>query len=233
MNILIDSGNTQCKFAVYANGELQRISKEEALRVFGDIDCVVYSDVANSVELKEFLIAAQDVGVPVKSVSVTKQAFGVECAYKNFETLGIDRWLSILGAEKLLPNKNVIVMDAGTAITVDILTKNKAHIGGWITPGLKLLEETIIEKAPNVFSSNEANYEPFGTSTPNALRSGCVNAAVGLIQRAIDLYKIDQKDTTDPTVLLTGGDAELISNQLKITHMINNDLVFIGLARFI
>lgn len=233
MNILIDSGNTKCKFAVYEKGYVKRVTKAEAIQCLNYTLSVIFADVANSDELNEFLAVANELRVPVKNVVVSKQAFGIECAYESFETLGIDRWLSILGAEQLLANKDVIVMDAGTAITVDILSKDKKHLGGWIVPGLKLMEETIVNKAPNVFLANNTFYEPFGTSTPNALRSGCINAGVGLVQRAVDLFKTDQNEASEPTILLTGGDAELISNHLKITHVINPDLVFIGLARFI
>ena len=232
MKLLIDSGNTKCKFATVIDNTVENLESEVVLSKLNSFVEIIYSDVANSAELQALLQKVNTNKTKVTRVQVTKEAFGITCAYESFQTLGIDRWLAIIAAEQLFPAKNLIIVDAGTAITVDILTANRQHLGGWIVPGIKLMEKSITDKAPNVFTAPSVKSEVFGTSTPSALINGCMNAALGLIEQARLQFETQTKDRSQPIILITGGDAQILSEHLKQTHIVNKSLVFLGLARF-
>lgn len=232
MKLLIDSGNTRCKYAVADETGIQLVSHDQALKQFNLFDAVIFSDVSNSKELNDFLVLAKEQGVTAKEVVTEQQSFGVVSGYNDFKTLGVDRWLGVLAADLLFPNQVCVVVDAGTAITVDVIDHQKQHLGGWIVPGLHLMEQSIIDRAPKVFSNEAPILEPFGTSTPNALRSGVINMATGTVEKAIRLCSDMNNGSVRPKVILTGGDAALIGQNLEGEFELIDNLIFVGLNRF-
>lgn len=232
MKLLIDSGNTRCKYALSKERKITRVTRNEAIEQLNAVTKVIYADVSNSDELQEVITVANENKIETFRATTKKSTFGVESGYPNFSTLGIDRWLGVLATDVLYPNESCVIVDAGTAITIDIINDKKQHQGGWIVPGVQLMEKSIVEKAPHVFSSNDAKLETFGTTTPNALRSGVFHMACGAIERAVRLCIDKYKPLSPPKVILTGGDAEALSHSLNVEFEIVDDLIFIGLNRF-
>lgn len=233
MHLLIDEGNTKTKFALCTSYEDIRIVNEErVLQKLDLIQSIVLSSVVSKSRCELLLNHANERDILITKVSVKQQEFGISCAYEKPSNLGIDRWLAILGAELLYPEQALLVVDAGTAITCDVLTNDKQHIGGWITPGLMLMRNTIVEKAPGVFSNDDIEEEVFGTDTPSALYQGCVNACVGLVEQS-HTRAINVLNSPDLKTLMTGGDAELINGELSFSAKHVSELVFIGMSRFI
>lgn len=178
---------------------------------------------ADSLERK-----ASSVGAAITEVKTSGQAFGVQCAYKNYQTLGIDRWLAVLGAVAQYPGKNVIVVDAGTATTVDFVTKDKQHLGGWIVPGLELMTSSIAQRADKVFDSDDTHYQyDVGTTTPQALKFGCLAAQLGVVRQAIEFFDREFE------LVLAGGTAALMLGPLSEFKPHYDELiVFRGLDLF-
>lgn len=233
MHLLIDEGNTKTKFALCMSyNDIRIVSEAEALQHLNVIQSIVLSSVVKKSRCETLHTKAKEQLIEITNVNVKALEFGVRCAYPNPNNLGIDRWLAILGAELLFPQQNVLIVDAGTAITCDVLTHSKRHLGGWISPGLMLMRNSIVEKAPGVFSSNEIKEEVFGTDTPSALYQGCVNACVGLVEQAIDKAK-KHCESNELIILLTGGDSELISQKISIDVKKISELVFVGMSRYI
>lgn len=242
-HLLIDSGNTRCKYVYYDGVNFKATNLTNAISEIDTIESVVYSDVSNSSELTKILSVANNCKIKVHKVETSQSAFGIQSAYQNYQTLGVDRWLAILGAELIQPGKNMVIVDAGTAITVDVLNNQNEHLGGWIVPGISTMKSSIVEKAPNVFTATAIQYENFGRSTPNALHSGCINAAIGVLFRSVNLLNklpLDISRVSKAVVFLTGGDADLIYQFVDkddffkdIDIFVENNLVFYGMTRFI
>ena len=235
MNLLIDVGNTSTKLCVYQpNSGFHRVDFAWVEENLAAIEQVAFARVRNSELLDTILSLLTQNDITAREVSVTKQAFSVECAYTNYSTLGVDRWLGIVAAESLYPNSDVIVVDAGTAMTVDVLSASKRHLGGWITPGLALMQQSIVDKAPGVFSHESLHYENFGTSTPSALYSGCINCLCGAIEKARSyLSKIEFHAIDDLKVVMAGGDAHILAEHIDMQVQVEPNLVFMGLNRFL
>ena len=231
MNLLIDSGNTSTKLVLYDHTQPEIIFKpinhiEDINFPIKNVIASVVSDISLTTLLKNLVYDK------CTTVEVNVNTFGISCGYPNYKNLGIDRWCAILGAELLYPNQNIIIVDAGTAITVDFLQYNKIHLGGWISPGLELMKNSIVEKAPLVFSDELETEESIGTDTPSALSNGCLCAQYGLIQQAITEFQAHCR-TKKIKVVLTGGGAPLLTKKLNIEFALEKDLIFHGLARFV
>ena len=146
--------------------------------------------------------------------------------YKTPETLGRDRIAAAVGARSLLPETNVLIIDMGTAITIDFIDNQGVYHGGIISPGA-----TMRGRAMNQFTGClplvdlPANAELTGKSTEEALQFGILNGIRfeidGYISRYMHLYEGLQ-------VIVTGGDAELIDHK-RVSIIFEPDLVAIGL----
>lgn len=157
----------------------------------------------------------------------TASVAGVVNGYLEPSKLGVDRWLAILAAHKRC-QRAVCVIDAGTAITVDTVNSAGEHLGGFIAPGLKLMADALLGGTQDVrFDGGipfSAGCTKLGRSTADAVYGGVLNAAVGLIQRAMSM------GDTDQALILTGGDAACITGLLAEPYEIVPELVLDGLA---
>lgn len=155
--------------------------------------------------------------------------------YESKETLGLDRLAAVSGASVLLPNKNVLVIDAGTAITYDILNENNEYLGGNISPGIHLRylalnkftnKLPMLSKMENKFSNT--NY--FGKNTENAIHFGVENGIYFEVETNISRFNniFDKLN-----VIFCGGDAFFFENLLKNSIFAEKNLVAIGLNKIL
>lgn len=235
MIVLVDAGNTAVKLA-YLNEtkQLVTIGVEQFYQCADKVQKVIYGSVSELTEFKDLLNFCTEAGIKLVEAKVTPEHNGIICGYSEFKNLGVDRWLAILGARKIYAQETLIVVDAGTAVTIDVC-RNNSHLGGWIAPGLNLMQSSIIDKAPGVFSSNQIKPEQFGTDTPSALFHGCLHAILGMIQNAVELTLTDEQqsfETNNVKLILTGGDANILHTHLSIDSTVNSELVFDGLKLF-
>jgi type III pantothenate kinase len=231
MNLLVDAGNTSIMFALESQQKILRVSEEDALSQLANIEAVIVSKVKEYDVLDNIKANFINFGKPFIVASVSKEHSGVTCGYNNIKNLGIDRWVAVIGACRLYRNRNLVIVDAGTAMTIDAIVDSQNHLGGWIVPGLSLMKQSIEQKAPLVFSSNESVIEEFGTDTPSALENGCILTLIGSIEKAVNLLKSDY-NSQNIMVLLTGGDAQTLSKRLLIEHALEPDLIFHGLSEY-
>jgi type III pantothenate kinase len=125
-----------------------------------------------------------------------------------------------------------VVIDCGTAITIDAIAAEGTHLGGLIVPGMDLMSTALAEAAPGVQLQGQDNQEVslLGRSTEAAVSGGVLYAAVSLIDRvSLDLTTELGSGTT---ILLTGGDARRILPLLSSKPDYDPDLVLKGLAVF-
>ncbi|GAB1856920.1 type III pantothenate kinase [Flavobacteriaceae bacterium MHTCC 0001] len=148
-------------------------------------------------------------------------------SYKTPKTLGIDRIALVSAATYHYPNQNTLVIDAGTCITYDIVTQSMVYLGGAISPGI-----TMRYKALNNFTAKlpllekEHPSEIIGNTTESSIHVGVVRAVVNEINGFISAYKDIYPDLT---VILTGGDANFLSEQLKSGIFANSNFLLEGL----
>lgn len=236
-NLCIDIGNSSVKLCVFHNKKL--IHKEiqnslneliiyELSQQFPDVDNVILSSVKkenrriNKILQKQFnyFIEFSD-----------KTPVPIENLYKTKETLGKDRLAAIVGANNMYPESNVLVVDAGTAITFDFINAKKQYYGGTISPGLRMRFSALHQftgKLPLVEPSDE--YALLGDNTHRAILSGVINGIIFEIDGYIESL---QKENKELITILTGGDAIFFVKKLKNTIFVDQNLVLTGLNRII
>ncbi|MBU3579086.1 type III pantothenate kinase [Polynucleobacter sp. 73C-SIWE] len=138
---------------------------------------------------------------------------GVRSLYQDPSQLGSDRWAAILGA-RALSNANTLIINAGTATTIDLLGANGVHYGGWILPGLELMQKSLESNTAQLpLAVRNESTNSFGLSTNNAIIGGCDAAQLGAIQYAIQLAK----EVNHPVekVWIDGGNAKILAAEMS------------------
>ena len=163
------------------------------------------------------------------------KACGVINAYTEPEQLGVDRWMALIAARARYPNQSCIVVDAGTAITVDLIDASGQHRGGVILPGAKSMVDTL-DRAEQLFPGADRNLHELAKSThaltrntQDAMLAGIIFAMQGGVSRVIEqqIKQIKAKIETTP-IILTGGDSTMLKLDSLCTFLVP-DLVLEGL----
>lgn len=147
--------------------------------------------------------------------------------------LGSDRWHAMLGAVRLYPGKSLLVVNAGTATTVDCVLagsdRGAQFIGGCIAPGVRLMCTSLARGAAGLPLADGAP-APFPDDTVSAIATGVADAQAGLVERVWRRFAHTHR--VDPSVILAGGDAEQLAVALpaELRPTIEHNLVLHGLA---
>ena len=233
MNLIVDVGNSFVKFAVFQNGKLIHKIVSELSHFndtyknikdeFSDIEKVIISSVGK-LELSQIEIIKKQDNVLVLD---SEAKLPYKNLYKTPKTLGVDRIALVSAAVRQFPNKNVLIIDVGTCITYDFITSKKQYLGGAISPGIRLRYKSLHNLTANLpLLDSEIPKNIIGQSTSEAIHSGVINGVLKEIEGVIDEY---QKKYSDLTVILTGGDANFLSNQLKNSIFANSNFLLEGL----
>jgi type III pantothenate kinase len=236
MNLLIDMGNTRLKWAVLENGVLSgsqallnsTLSHQHLVASWQGLprpDSLMVSCVGQHALLALVETVADSLwpGLVCKPVRASAMACGVQNGYLHPEKLGVDRWLALLAVHHHYPGP-VCIVDCGTAITVDVLAADGSHLGGMISPGLMLMKQALAAGTQALEISDTTAALGLAQHTEAAIYSGTLSAAVGLVNLVLS------QQQTPLALVLTGGDAELIAEQLAIDRVVDSDLVLRGLA---
>jgi type III pantothenate kinase len=170
-------------------------------------------------------------GITVACAASSRQMAGVRNGYEDFERLGLDRWLAMLGGFQLASGA-CLILDFGTAATADFITADGEHLGGFICPGMPLMRNqlrTHTRKIRYDDVSAERALERLvpGRTTVEAVERGCTLMLRGFVLTQLELAR--SYWGSDFSVFLTGGDAELIADAVPGARLVP-DLVFVGLA---
>jgi pantothenate kinase type III len=150
--------------------------------------------------------------------------------YDTPDTLGADRVLACFGAHSLAAGLEVIVVDAGTAVTIDLMDRGGVFRGGVIAPGLALLENGLKELAPalpTVPRSEPGNWPP--KSTVQAVQWGLTGGYLLAVSGFVDRFK---QQYPQALVWITGGDAQVLTQIRSNKLHYHPNLVFEGLHAF-
>ncbi|QHD09368.1 pantothenate kinase [Pseudomonas sp. R76] len=170
-------------------------------------------------------------GVTVACAVPAREMAGVRNGYEEFERLGLDRWLAMLGGFNLAPGA-CLVLDFGTAATADFIAADGEHLGGFICPGLPLMRSQLRTHTRKIRYDDAAAEQAMerlspGRTTVEAVERGCTLMLRGFVLTQLELARRYWGD--DFTVFLTGGDADLVSDAVPKARFVP-DLVFVGLA---
>ena len=237
MNLLIDIGNSLTKLAL---AEGQKIIPMQILHdpAFSDFDhflsqmdkpgnCIFSGSGEIIPGLHERLASSFR-----KVIQLTHHTpVPVKLQYETKESLGMDRLAAAVGAHTLHPGQNCLVIDAGTAITIDLVTKDGFFMGGNISPGIRLRFLSLHEHTAKLpILEPEGDYSLLGSSTEKAIRSGILNGVKYELKGYIEEL---QKSYSPLQVILTGGDASLLSKYFQPDIIIDLNLIFAGLNRIL
>jgi len=238
MRLLVDIGNTRTKYTFEQKGKLSIIQSERNKdineqwleNIAASVKTIIVASVSEAYLVGVFSKYAQKQAIEFKNVKSESKRFGVTSSYQQPITLGVDRWLTLLAANILYSNENILIIDAGTATTIDLLDNNGMHLGGWILPGIDILFNSLLLNTSQIMATQEhqANIS-FGKSTSDGVNNACWAATLGFINQSITQAK---KQVSLDKVLLTGGNAEKLGALLSTKHHIVHELVFIGIQRF-
>ena len=214
-----DLGNTRCKWRVVCAGEvLQHGSfthQQPSADFLGlsNIQRIRIASVAKADTLQQFIDRLAPLNVDCEIAKTSSQVGAVINAYSDPSRLGVDRWLAILAAYNKVSGA-VLILDAGSALTADLVDHAGVHLGGYILPGLRLMQQSLLSDTGSVrFDANRPfSGVGFGESTLDAVQAGILSAQIGSILVAIDEAK--RRIRRDFAILLTGGDAALLSDHL-------------------
>jgi len=170
-------------------------------------------------------------GVSVVRAVPTQEMAGVRNGYDEYERLGLDRWLALLGGFHLASNA-CLVLDFGTAVTADFVSASGEHLGGFICPGMPLMRNQLRTHTRRIRyddTAAERAHESLapGRATVEAVERGCTLMLRGFVLTQLELAR--QYWGKDFVVFLTGGDANLVAGIVPDARVVP-DLVFVGLA---
>ena len=149
------------------------------------------------------------------------------CAYEDYSRLGIDRWLAMLAAWMQQQNCGHIVVDAGTAITLDIIDAQGRHLGGYIVPGLEMQKKALLQNTRKIQTA--ADWQT-GITSPGANTQQCVEH--GILAMCIAWLDNTAAQYPDFCYWLSGGSAQLIMPVSQTAWRHAPDLVLDGLTHY-
>jgi len=234
--LIIDIGNTLVKLAVFNNDRADTMeylpsidteSLQNLLAKYPEIKSSIISSVRNYPdELDRWL---ENHFYHISLNPSTPLPFNNK--YNTPETLGKDRIAAAAAAIKVFPDNNVLVIDAGTSITYDLITADKNYLGGGISPGIQMRFKalhTFTDKLPLI--ENIEGTPLIGTDTKTSIMSGVLNGVLAEVDGIIDRYSEQYKPLK---IIISGGDYKYFDKKLKNSIFATPNFVMQGLIEIL
>ena len=232
MNLVVDIGNNFFKLGIFENSNLVfsffdkndkiDVEIEKIIRSYTKITSALISNVS-SIKINDIL---NKLNIKIYELDSTF-IFPFKLNYKTPESLGNDRLALAAAATILFPNSNNLVIDAGTCITIDFIDNNNHFMGGSISPGVKMRYDSLNHYTANLpLLKSENNFNYPGDSTNASIHAGIIG---GVSNEINGFIKQINSRNNKVNVILTGGDAKILSKTLKITIFANQNFILEGL----
>lgn len=234
MILAVDAGNSRIKWGVHDGQEWRRrgwAATADALQLsqdWADIaapQTVVVSNVAGPVVRDRLEQALAKWPVPVRWIAPLPEQCGVRNGYRNPGQLGSDRWAALIAAWRRQAQACVVV-NAGTALTVDALDDRGNFLGGMIAPGLATMLRSLAADTAQLDVA-PGRYMAFPGATADALYSGALAAMAGVVGRV--QRELAHRTASPPLCLVGGGDAPALCELLGVGATVVDNLVLDGL----
>lgn len=248
MLLCLDVGNTHILGGVFAKKELltrfryatHLIGTADQLGIFlinmlqikniqpTDISATVMSSVVPSYDYTIKHAISSYIKTSILSLEAGVKT-GLNIKYKNQKEVGADRIANAIGAVHAFPNKNIIVIDMGTATTVCAISKNRDYLGGTILPGMRLGMEALKSNTAKLMAVDiEEPASCLGRSTRESIQAGLFYGHLGALQEIISQFK-QHVFAGEPVIVIgTGGFSQLFKERALFDKLLP-DLVLYGL----
>ncbi len=235
--ICIDAGNTFVKVAIAEQGDISKVTaipladRGALLRYIealpGAGACILSSvsmadpgllDILSK-HTPYFIELTADTPIPIHNLYVTP------------DTLGKDRLAAVIGAYSLYPSKDILVIDAGTALTIDFIDAEGNYHGGNISPGLRMRYQALhdyTKRLPLESMSEDFNF--IGNSTSSAIIAGVQNGIIFEVNGYVEHFV---KQYPGLITIMTGGDVIFFANKIEKPIFADEKLIFIGLEKIV
>ena len=247
-DLLLDVGNSRLKWGVLEQGEIHHTGHitQESIQQHGlqslttklprRVDSVMASNVAGpSFATRLSGVIGAHCNCEVHFARSEKRGWGVVNGYRQPRALGVDRWVAMVGAWAEVASA-CLVIDAGTALTLDVIDDDGRHLGGQIIPGADTMQQSLASATSDIplvkraTKRTSGDMKMFALNTTAAVREGSQNAITGSIERAIRTL---QSNGYEPTILLTGGGSSSILGSLDVPPLHHPNLVLQGLQHML
>jgi type III pantothenate kinase len=243
--LLFDVGNTRLKWAAVESTQAPSDRNKKLWAYFGSINSKSLQSPEHRTELADYItktmpkpdaigfacVAGEAAIENLKSLfpqwhEINWQQLKGDSPYDSLRTLyadsaklGADRWAAVIGT-RALSNSNALIINAGTATTIDLLGSNGVHYGGWILPGLSLMQESLQNKTAQLpLATRSSGHAGFGVSTNSAIIGGCDAAQIGAIIYATQLAK--EMHHPIERIWLDGGNAKTLAAEISKLPKLN------------
>lgn len=231
MNLIFDIGNSSTKVAVFDSYKklislrTRLFNSEKIEKTFAPykIDKAIISSTR---VIPDFIFDLMTVNIPIVHIVSYKSKLPFRNEYETPETLGTDRIAAVAGAHLLFPGQEVLIIDAGSAVTYDYLSGNSFK-GGNISPGLAMRFKALHKftgKLPLVSTTDK--YSATGKSSIGAITAGVIN---GLIYEINEYIRTFKNGNPSSKVILTGGDSGYLKGKIAYDVDFIPELVIDGL----
>ncbi len=233
MKLIIDIGNTRCKWAIFDGKKLiethfaDEFDPELVAHIISEhreiTDAILSSVREIRTESRDMLVEHSDYLIELNHHTPTP----IVNKYKSPETLGLDRLAAAIGAASFFPDQALLVIDAGTAITIDIINRSNEYLGGNISPGIETRFKALHQftgKLPLVHLQDD--FQTIGENTESAIRAGVQQGVIYELQSYIDHYQNEYKAIE---TVLTGGHASFLFKHFGSQVKLIDNLTLIGL----
>ncbi|QWE20534.1 type III pantothenate kinase [Polynucleobacter sp. AP-Kolm-20A-A1] len=235
--LLFDVGNTRLKWAAVESTKQPSDRQKKLWAYSGSISSKSLSSKEHKAELADYIsktlpkpdaiafccVAGQEAienlqslfpqwgDIAWKQLKGDTPFTGMRTLYQTPSQLGADRWAAAIGARALSSN-NTLIVNAGTATTIDLLGSNGVHYGGWILPGLEMMQASLQSNTAQLPLATRVEHHGFATNTNNAIIGGCDAAQIGAIQYAMQQAK--EINCPVERVWIDGGNAKILANEI-------------------
>jgi type III pantothenate kinase len=231
--LAIDAGNSRIKWGLHddgrwrARGWVATTRAGELKAKFARLPApraIVISNVAGAA-LREKLRRVLPAAPAPRWIKSARRQCGVSSSYAAPVQLGCDRWAALIGAYRMFGTAAVVV-NAGTALTVDALTGDGVFAGGIIVPGAELMRKALAGNTA-ALKLRKGGFAFFPDATGDAIMSGAINASCGAIERMARF--LEEAGQAVPLCVLSGGGAGLLAPHVNLEVKLVDNLVLEGL----
>ena len=230
MKLIIDIGNTAVKIALFQGKQMHNTTIIDDCTLKNILGFVNNQDISGTI-----ISSVKDINVDIKNLIHHFDALFLDfntllpiiIDYNTPNTLGNDRIAAVVGASVLFSKQEVLVIDAGTCLTIDCITKEKVYKGGRISPGIAMRYKALHQFTNQLPLCNYSSETVFmGYDTESSIISGVQQ---GILSEARDIINVYKKENKETIICVTGGDCFFFEKELKNSIFAKPFLVMEGL----
>ena len=234
--LAIDAGNTRIKWGVFDGAKWNpcgALPSAESFRLKDAWNAVppgipaIASNVAGDAVQADLERACRETGRTLRTIAAEPEALGIVNGYSDPRQLGTDRWAGLIAAHGAHRGHKLVV-NAGTALTIDALLDDGHFLGGVIVAGPALMRRAL-DRGTAGLRLTEGRFEPLPTSTPDAITSGSIQASAGAVERM--RAAMQANGTPVALIVLSGGATQDLRAHLPEPLAVEENLVLDGLVR--